>query len=51
MAMYKVGWFYDSTKEPVLPNIIPLQKSVTNILDFLKKLNPKLTLYQKKDLF
>ena len=31
-GMYKLGWFYDSDKEPELPNTIPLQKTVTNIL-------------------
>jgi autotransporter strand-loop-strand O-heptosyltransferase len=31
-GMYSVGWFYNSTKEPVLPNTIPLQKAATNIL-------------------
>lgn len=31
-AMYNLGWFYDSNKEPELPNIIPLQKTATNIL-------------------
>jgi len=32
IAMYSIGWFYDSSKEPVLPNTIPLQKAATNIL-------------------
>ena len=32
IAMYSVGWFYDSSKEPILPNTIPLQKAATNIL-------------------
>ena len=31
-GMYKLGWFYNSDKEPVLPNTIPLQKTATNIL-------------------
>jgi autotransporter strand-loop-strand O-heptosyltransferase len=31
-AMYTIGWFYNNDKEPVLPNIIPLQKTITNIL-------------------
>jgi len=31
-AMYKIGWFYNQHKEPVLPNTIPLQKTATNIL-------------------
>jgi autotransporter strand-loop-strand O-heptosyltransferase len=41
LAMYKIGWFYDLSKEPVLPSTIPLQKSATNILglDF-KEIKP-----------
>lgn len=37
-AMYKIGWFYDTNKEPEIPNIIPLQKTATNILglDFIE---------------
>jgi autotransporter strand-loop-strand O-heptosyltransferase len=31
-AQYNIGWFYDSNKEPVLPNTIPLQQAATNIL-------------------
>lgn len=31
-AMYKVGWFNNSFLEPQAPNIIPLQKTITNIL-------------------
>jgi autotransporter strand-loop-strand O-heptosyltransferase len=31
-ALYRLGWFYDYNKEPVLPSTIPLQKSATNIL-------------------
>jgi autotransporter strand-loop-strand O-heptosyltransferase len=31
-ALYRLGWFYDDSKEPVLPSTIPLQKSATNIL-------------------
>jgi autotransporter strand-loop-strand O-heptosyltransferase len=31
-AMYKLGWFYNSDKEPVLPNTIPLQQTACNIL-------------------
>jgi len=31
-AMYKLGWFYNSNKEPELPNTIPLQQTATNIL-------------------
>lgn len=31
-AMYKLGYFYDTNKEPVQPNTIPLQKAASNIL-------------------
>jgi autotransporter strand-loop-strand O-heptosyltransferase len=31
-GMYKIGWFYDFSQEPELPNTIPLQKAATNIL-------------------
>ena len=31
-AQYKIGWFYNSDSEPALPNIIPLQQTITNIL-------------------
>jgi autotransporter strand-loop-strand O-heptosyltransferase len=31
-ALYRLGWFYDSNKEPEVPNTIPLQKAATNIL-------------------
>lgn len=31
-GMYTIGWFYDNNLEPVLPNTIPLQKTITNIL-------------------
>jgi autotransporter strand-loop-strand O-heptosyltransferase len=42
-AMYRIGWFYDDKKEPVLPSTIPLQKTATNILglDF-KEIKPKI---------
>ena len=32
LGMYKLGWFYDSSMEPVLPSTIPLQKAACNIL-------------------
>lgn len=32
IAQYNIGWFYDDSKEPELPNTIPLQKAATNIL-------------------
>jgi autotransporter strand-loop-strand O-heptosyltransferase len=31
-ALYRIGWFYNSDKEPEIPNTIPLQKAATNIL-------------------
>ena len=42
-AMYKIGWFYDSNREPVLCNTIPLQKAASNILglDF-NEIRPRL---------
>ncbi len=45
-AMYKIGWFYNSDKEPVLPNTIPLQQAATNILGLpYKEIVPRI----KKD--
>jgi autotransporter strand-loop-strand O-heptosyltransferase len=43
-GMYRLGWFYDSHKEPVLPNTIPLQKAATNILGLdYKEIIPELS--------
>lgn len=48
-AKYDLGWFYDSNKEPVLPNTIPLQQTATNILGLeYKELKPKLNFAPKK---
>lgn len=55
IAMYSIGWFYDKDKEPTLPNTIPLQQTITNILglDF-QEIKPKIHYsksprpYQKK---
>lgn len=42
-GMYSIGWFYDSDKEPVLPNTIPLQKTATNILGLeYKEIKPRI---------
>lgn len=42
-AMYKIGWFYNSNKEPVLPNTIPLQQTATNILGLpYKEVKPRI---------
>lgn len=51
IASYSIGWFYNTSMEPVLPSTIPLQKAITNILgldfeeihspiDFKPKSNP-----------
>lgn len=42
-GMYKLGWFYNSNKEPELPNTIPLQKAATNILGLeYKEIKPRI---------
>lgn len=42
-AKYDLGWFYDTDKEPVLPNTIPLQQTATNILGLsFSEIKPKL---------
>ena len=50
-AQYNIGWFYDSNKEPVLPNTIKLQEAATNILglDF-REMSPRLMYASKKAL-
>jgi len=50
-GMYSIGWFYDSTKEPVLPNTIPLQKAATNILGLdYEEIRPRIA-YTPRDVF
>lgn len=51
-GMYLIGWFYDKDKEPELPNTIPLQKAITNILglDF-KEIKPKINFTPKENYF
>jgi hypothetical protein len=42
-ATYRLGWFYDSSKEPKLPNTVNLQECATNILGLeYKEIAPKL---------
>jgi autotransporter strand-loop-strand O-heptosyltransferase len=50
-AQYNIGWFYDTNKEPVLPNTIKLQEAATKILglDF-KEMSPRLMYTSKKAL-
>jgi len=47
-ALYRIGWFWDKDKEPEKPNLIPLQKTASNILglDF-KEIKPEIS--YKKD--
>jgi autotransporter strand-loop-strand O-heptosyltransferase len=48
-ALYRLGWFYDKDKEPVLPSTIPLQKSTTNILGLdYKEIHSKIYFEPKK---
>lgn len=50
-GMYSVGWFYDSNKEPVEPNTIPLQKTATNILGLdYKEIKPRIA-YTPENVF
>jgi len=52
IAMYRVGWFYDNNKEPVLPSTIPLQKAITNILGLeFKEIQPRIYFESKQRLF
>jgi autotransporter strand-loop-strand O-heptosyltransferase len=47
-AKYNLGWYYDSNKEPVLPNTIPLQQTATNILGLTyNEKRPKLNFKSK----
>jgi autotransporter strand-loop-strand O-heptosyltransferase len=50
MGMYKLGWFWNSDKEPEICNTIPLQKSVTNILglDFTE-IKPRINFTPKEN--
>jgi autotransporter strand-loop-strand O-heptosyltransferase len=42
-ALYRIGWFYDINKEPVLCNTIPLQQAASNILGLeFKEIKPRL---------
>jgi autotransporter strand-loop-strand O-heptosyltransferase len=48
-AMYQIGWFYDSDRDPNLPGSVPLQKTASDILglDF-KEVKPKLHFDREK---
>lgn len=48
-AMFNIGWFYDSDKEPQSPNTIPLQKAATNILGLeFREIIPKINFIPQK---
>jgi autotransporter strand-loop-strand O-heptosyltransferase len=48
-GLYRLGWFYDKDKEPILPNVIPLQKTATNILGLeYVEIKPTLDFKEKK---
>ena len=43
VAMFELGWFYDKNREPILPSLIPLPQSATNILNLdFKEIQPKI---------
>ena len=47
-AMYSVGYFYNMDMEPELPNTLPLQKTVTNILGLeYKEIKPTIDFIPK----
>jgi len=48
-AQYTFGWFYDKEKEPIKPNLIPLQQTASNILglDF-KEIHSKIYFESKE---
>jgi autotransporter strand-loop-strand O-heptosyltransferase len=48
-GMYKLGWFWDTNKEPEICNTIPLQKTATNILGLdYSEIKPRIN-FNKKD--
>lgn len=48
-AQYNIGWFYDSNKEPELPNTIKLQEAATKILGLeFKEIKPTIIYPYKK---
>lgn len=51
IAMYSIGWFYDASKEPMLPNTIPLQQTATNILGLkYEEIRPRIS-YKPRNIF
>lgn len=51
-ALYNLGWHWDSNKEPVLCNTIPLQQSASNILGLdYREIKPKVKFEQKPNMY
>jgi autotransporter strand-loop-strand O-heptosyltransferase len=51
-AQYTLGWHYNSDKEPVLPNTIPLQQAATNILGLeYKEIKPRIAYTPGKNIY
>lgn len=47
-GMYKLGWFYNNNKEPMIPNTVPLQQTATNILGLnYEEIRPRLIPHNK----
>ena len=48
-ALYRLGWFYNDEREPLLPSTIPLQKTATNILGLnFEEIRPNLAFRPKE---
>jgi autotransporter strand-loop-strand O-heptosyltransferase len=51
-ALYNLGWHWDSNKEPVLCNTIPLQQSASNILGLdYREIKPKVKFEEKPNMY
>jgi autotransporter strand-loop-strand O-heptosyltransferase len=49
MSMFHIGWDWNKNNEPQEPNLIPLQKTATNILNLdFREIKPRLTFLLKK---
>ena len=49
MAMFHVGWDWNPNNEPEEPNLIPLQKAATNILNLeFREIKPRIAFLPKK---
>ena len=42
-GMYNIGWYYNPDKEPILPSLVPLQQTASNILGLEhKEIKPRI---------